>query len=400
MTCPAILTGDRFITRVMSHIDCQAAWLGSFGWQELGQPGSIAAAVITGLLTLFIAIFGIRLLFGPAPGARDLVGDVLKIGIVLTIAFSWPAFRTLLYDVVIDGPGEIALSAGAPAMPESSGLVAGMQQADNQMLRLVEQGTGRQNGAFLEQDNPGGTFAAQALEDESSLGMGRLFFLAGNVGMFGFLRISSGFLLALAPLAAAMLLFEATRGLFSGWLRALVLTLIGGATLSIVAAGELAILLPWLEDALRLRELGYATPSAPTELLALTLGFVVIKLGSIWLMAKVAFNRGWITLPAMPEFRYQSETRAVDPHRDTHRAFTQSRSERLVDSVERQIGYESRSITDRSEFRSLAGSRTGEEPLIGGNRSTGRHSPERLGSTWRRTSARSSIASKRRDRTS
>ena len=77
MNCPAILTGDQFLTRVLGHIDCQAAFLGSYGWQALGQPSSVTATIMTGLLTLFVALFGVRLLFGPAPGARDLYQPAL-----------------------------------------------------------------------------------------------------------------------------------------------------------------------------------------------------------------------------------------------------------------------------------------------------------------------------------
>lgn len=397
MACPAILTGDQFITRVMGHIDCQAAYLGSFGWQELGQPGSIAATVMTGLLTLFVALFGIRLLFGPMPGARDVVADVLKIGIVLTLAFSWPAFRTLVHDVVIEGPGELAASAGAPVLPEGAGLTARLQEADNSMLRLIEKGTGRQTGAYLDQENPGGTFASQALEDENSLGMGRLFFLAGLLGSLGLLRIVGGFLLALGPLAAGMLLFEPTRGLFSGWLRGLVLALIGGAALSVVAAGELAILLPWLEDALRLRGLGYATPSAPTELLALTLGFAVVKLGTLWLMAKVAFTKGWISLPRIPDMKDIATAEAPFSQQELAPASSQARSERIADSVRTQLRREDAGFIDRSDYRAFSRERSADGDPSGNPVASS--SRERLGSSWRRTSQRSSIAAARRDRT-
>lgn len=396
MACPAILTGDQFISRVMGHIDCQAAYLGSYGWQALGQPGSIAATVMTGLLTLFVALFGIRLLFGPAPGARDVVGDVIKIGIVLTLAFSWPAFRTVIHDVVIEGPGELAASAGAPVMPEGMGLVPRLQEADNAMLRLIEQGTGRQTGQYLDEESPGGTFSAQALEDENSFGMGRLFFIAGLLASFGLLRIIAGFLLALGPLAAGMLLFEPTRGLFSGWLRGLVLALVGGAAISVVAAGELAILLPWLNDAHRLRGLGYATPSAPTELLALTLGFAVIKLGAVWLMAKVAFTRGWISMPAIPDLRASSGDALRLARGEPAPAHSQSRSERIVDSVEMQARREG-SMSDRGDRRVFVQNAAGDERQPAGIASRV-EAGERQGSLWRRSSQRSSLAGSRRDR--
>jgi type IV secretion system protein VirB6 len=396
MNCPAILTGDQFLTRVLGHIDCQAAFLGSYGWQALGQPGSLAATVMTGLLTLFVALFGIRLLFGPAPGARDLVGDVIKIGIVLTLAFSWPAFRTLVHDVVLDGPGELAASAGAPILSQEADLMQRLQQADNLMLRLVEQGTGRQTGAYVDADDPGGTFRGQALEDENSFGLARLFYLAGLLGSYGLLRIVAGLLLALAPLAAGMLLFEATRGLFAGLLRALVLVLIGAAAVSVVTAAQIAILLPWLTDALRLRALGYATPAAPTELLALTLGFALIQFGTIWLMAKVAFNRGWISLPALPDLSAQGAPSSATTRSELAPAFVQSRSQRLVDHMETQLRREEHFASERTDHRLLT--RGGDTAAPAGAVSTGGRMSEPLGSSWRRTTQRRSSAATRRDR--
>lgn len=393
MACPAILTGDQFLTRVLTHIDCQAAFLGSYGWQSLGQPGSLAASMMTGLLTLFIALFGIRLLFGPTPGARDLVGDILKIGIVLTLAFSWPAFRTLIHDVVLEGPAEIAATAGSPVMPQDASLITRLQETDNAIQRLIEQGSGRQSGAYVDSTQPGGTFRAQALEDESSYGLARLFFLTGVLGSFGLLRIIAGLLLAIAPLAAGMLLFEATRGLFAGWMRGLVLSLVGAAAVTVVVAGQLTILQPWLADALRLRALGYATPSAPTELFALTLAFALIQFGAIWFMGKIAFTRGWISLPIFPERgeRGVEAPRILSEPMGSNMA--RSRSQVIVDSVETQLRREEGFGQDRAGYRYLNrpanasdGSELGQAPSI-----------NRLGNSWRRSNHRRSGAARRRD---
>ena len=276
--CPSIVTGDQFLTRIITNIDCQTQLIGSLGWQALGQPGALAATLMAALLTLFVALFGIRLLFGPAPGARDVVLDVLKIGIVLSLAFSWPAFRTLIHDVVILGPGEIAAEITTPVRDDDGqSFLTQLQAADSAMLRLTEAGTGRQTGAFIDREAAGGTFRGQALQDETGFGHARLIWLAGLIGAFALLRLVGGLLLALGPLAAGMLLFEPTRGLFTGWLRGLVLALIGTVGMTLVLAVELGVLMPWLTDALRVRALGYATPAAPTELFAMTLALTVVQ---------------------------------------------------------------------------------------------------------------------------
>ena len=39
MACPSVITGDRFLTRSLEHLDCQAQVIGSYGYSALGKPG-------------------------------------------------------------------------------------------------------------------------------------------------------------------------------------------------------------------------------------------------------------------------------------------------------------------------------------------------------------------------
>tara|TARA_B100000678_G_scaffold221252_1_gene188624 strand:- start:1890 stop:3086 length:1197 start_codon:yes stop_codon:yes gene_type:complete len=345
MSCPAILTGQEFVTRVLEHVDCQARLLGSYGYLALGEPGSVASLLVTGLLTIFVALFGIRLIFGPPPGARDVVSDVLNIGIVLSLAFSWPAFRTVIHDVVLDGPAEVAatLGSGAAASP-GRGLVDRLQAADNAIVSLTEIGSGRDLGARID-ESVGSSSAGSAIGDADGFGSARIVFLGGIIGSMALLRILAGILLALAPLAAGLLLFEATRGLFAGWLRGLVLTLIGSIGVGVAVAIELAILEPWLADALRVRSLGYATPSAPTELLAMTVAFTLVQLGMVWAMGRIAWHRGWLSMPAMgtPNFPARSDG-APAAVRTSVPPEISGRAERLSWSVENIVRHDSAGV--------------------------------------------------------
>ena len=394
MACPAIITGDRFVSRLIEHIDCQSRYLGSYGYEALGQSGSTASLVVTGLLTLFVALFGIRLLFGPTPAARDVVLDVLKIGIVLTLAFSWPAFRTVIHDAVLDAPAEIAgTMSGSLVAPQNAGLTDRLQQADSAMVRLTELGTGRQIGQFVDSEDPGSRFGGVAIEDDGGFGYARVVWIAGLIGSLALLRIAGGLLLAFAPLAAALLLFEATRGLFSGWLRGLVLALVGMVAVTIATAVELSVLEPWLADALRLRMLGYAAPSAPTELLAMTLAFTLVKLGMIWLMGRIAWQRGWLTLPAIPVIAMRGPGAMPAPAGSTSdtRALP-SRAERISQSMETTLRREtSTSSSSRTDIRQLAAPASAAP-------SAAAQSPDRLGNSWRRSAYRGSRAASERDR--
>ena len=145
MACEAVTTGQGFLQETLSHLDCQAQLIGSYGFQSLASPGSPASLVLTALLTLFIALFGIRLLFGGHVGLQDGIGAVLKIGIVLTLAVSWPAWRTLAYDTVLHGPAELAAAIGGTG--SGLGLAERLQRIDDGIVSLTGVGTGRQTGS-------------------------------------------------------------------------------------------------------------------------------------------------------------------------------------------------------------------------------------------------------------
>ncbi|WP_052769057.1 type IV secretion system protein [Aurantiacibacter marinus] len=407
MACPQILTGSEFVTRMVTHIDCQSRYLGSYGYEALGQPGSIAAIAMTGLLTLFIALWGFRLLFGQAPDGRDVVSDVLKIGIVLTLAFSWPAFRTVVHDVTLNGPAQIAAALSNPGLATTSGgFVERLQGVDDGILALIDLGTGRWSGQFLDGQSGNATFAGTALQDDTALGWGRLIYLAGLIGSLGLLRLLAGLLLALAPLAAGMLLFEATRGLFAGWLRGLVLTLLGSVAVTVILAVELAVLEPFLRDALYVRSAGYAAPSAPIELFAIMTGFTLVQLLSIWLLAKVAFMRGWpatLRLPAMPEPSFWQSPSAAALSASGSAPYA-NRATRISQAVENRMSLEQNRFMRLPAPAGVGGAAgaSGASGASANTTSTGRASasyqpPERLGNSYRRTAHSRSLSSSRRD---
>lgn len=304
MACPPIATGSEFLVRTLSHLDCQAQTLGTFGFQALAAAGSPAATVLTALLTLFIAIYGIRLLFGPGDEPRDLVNGVLKVGIVLTMALSWPAWRTVAYDTVHYGPPEIAATIMPATMPHPrTSLPQRLQGIDSGMAALTYAGTGRQVGEVIN-EGVASRFRSVALADETAFGWARPIFLASTIGAFGVLRIGGGLLLALAPLLAGLLLFDVSRGPFMGWLRGLVFVALGSLGVTVVLAVQLAVMEPWMAEALNRRNLGYATPTVPTELFALVLAFAVALIGMLLLLARVAFQNTWVLhVPVLDRLR-------------------------------------------------------------------------------------------------
>ena len=295
MACEAVLTGQRFVAQMLGHIDCQAQTIGAYGYGALSDPNSAIAVAGTAMLTVFVAVFGLRLLLGEPMGGRDMLGDVLRLGIVLTLATSWPAWRTLGYDLVMRGPGEItSVLTGAASLPGGQdNLVARLQSVDDGIVLLTVAGTGRNTGGTNRSDTIGDSFRGVALADQEGLANGRIAFLTGVIGPLGIVRLGAGLLLALAPLMAGLLLFAGTRDMFFGWLRALAMLALGAVALAVILGVEVSILGPYLDDALAQRNGQVLTPSAPTELFVMTLAFALISFGVLGVLARIFFFGGF-----------------------------------------------------------------------------------------------------------
>ncbi|MGH6614355.1 type IV secretion system protein [Sphingomonas sp.] len=308
MACPSINSGGAFLSGVLNYVDCQAQAVGQSGYQALATPGSGVSLLLTGVLTIFIAMFGYRLILGQTPDARDGVTAMVKIGIVLVLATSWPAFRTLAYDVAMHGPAQLAASIGQPAgLPGSDGgLVSRLQGVDNNIAALIAMGTGKPDDADIIA-GPTQTLTPQQQQQEQQrlqrslqrprwdpakdndrLNQARTLYLTGAIAAFASVRLVAGLLLALGPLFALFLLFDATRGLFEGWVRALAGAALGALSTAIILGIELALIEPWLANVLAQRNFDISTPAAPVELLVMTLVFGLTLLAALIAVARVA----------------------------------------------------------------------------------------------------------------
>ncbi|HWT13506.1 MAG TPA: type IV secretion system protein, partial [Allosphingosinicella sp.] len=295
MVCPALAPPAGFLGGMIHFIDCQAQTIGAQGYQALAAPGSTFSLILTGLLTLFVALFGYRMLFGQMPVMRDGVLALVKIGLVLALATGWPAYRALFYDVALNGPAQLASEIGGPAgLPGTDGgLVARLQLADGSLVALAVVGVGTAEipvGSTADRVAAGVVPPAFPGFDSFALGSARVFFLTGTIAAFGSVRLIAGLLLALGPFFIAFLLFDGTRGLFEGWLRVLAGAALGALGTAIALAVELALLEPRLADLLARRAAGLPVPAAPVELLVITLVFALALLAILYASARVALG--------------------------------------------------------------------------------------------------------------
>jgi type IV secretion system protein VirB6 len=344
IACSAPPTGSGFLEATLAHLDCQAQNIGEAGYQALASPSSPISLIVAVLLAIFVAIIGLRFLAGRPLGVDEWIASVLKIGFVMAFAASWPAYRTVVYDVVLKGPAEVSSAIGrASGLPGGDGgLAQRLQGVDNGIMALVVAGSGRLD---VSAQTPEGT-VAPPLADVTALGWAKTVFVTSIIASFGLLRLAGGFFLAIAPLFAGFLLFEGTRFLFLGWLRSLIAIAISSMGLAIILGVQLAVIEPWLTQVLALRAARVATLSAPFELLALTLSFSLAILGVFALAVRIGFASSILTkVQALVErsvsvMKNETATSRSDLSINSQSLVEQSRAQMVANAVRQTLNRE------------------------------------------------------------
>jgi type IV secretion system protein VirB6 len=268
-----------------AYIDCQAQVLGSGAWTALAAPGSTLTVVLTGFLTIFIALIGYNLLLGHSLTVRGGTLAFVKVGAIFALATSWPAYRTLVYDVVTDGPSQLVseFGPGAGVVGSDGTLTQRLDLADQALAQLAILGPGSPppNSEALVPPPPFGGF------DSFALGGSRILFELSAIAGLGIVRMIAGLMLALGPFFIAFLMFESTRSLFEGWVRVLGGAAIASIGISVALGLELALLEPWLGNVLARRMAGEALPTVSTELFVIACLFAILVAMVLYACARV-----------------------------------------------------------------------------------------------------------------
>lgn len=284
--CPALPPGAGFIGSMTGHVDCQARLLGSGAWSALAAPGSTLSVVLTGFLTIVIALVGYNLLLGRTVTVREGTLLFVRIGAVFALATSWPAYRTLVYDLVTDGPTQLVAEIGPRAAVAGADgtLVQRLDLADGALAKLAILGPGNPPAGSAGEvpPPPFGGF------DAFALGGSRILFELTAIASLAAVRIVAGLMLALGPFFIAFLMFDSTRSLFEGWVRVLGGAALAAAGVSIVLGLELALVEPWLANVLARRMAGEALPTVPTELFVIVSLFAIVVASALFACARAA----------------------------------------------------------------------------------------------------------------
>ncbi|TNE64393.1 MAG: type IV secretion system protein [Alphaproteobacteria bacterium] len=212
-TCPAFMTGSGLqVDRLLASVDCYTQAGVTTAYSRLFGAHGGFTTVLTAAMTLYLAFYAWQLLTGRAGiGLSALMPRMLLLGAVLTLTTSWPAYQTLVYGLLTDGPDEIAtrLLGGSQA---SLGFAHQLQSVFD---RIIDAAT------TLAKAKAEGLPAMMTAGD--LLWASGIMLLMGTLGVLVVAKLMLALLLALGPLFLLCTAFAGTRGLAEGWLRTAVL---------------------------------------------------------------------------------------------------------------------------------------------------------------------------------
>jgi len=368
VTCSS-LVGDGVIRGVLGAVDCQTRAFAQTGYVALTGASSTFQVALTALLTIYVALIGYRMLFA-AGGARlsDAPWIALRIGAVLALVTSWATFQTLVFDMAARAPGEIAAIVAAPVQKAGSSLaadpVSGLQTAYDQLTQ-----TALAFGRISGPDVRGYASATVRAGESLSAAAGVLF--AASAGVISAATLSIGVLTAIGPVFIALLLIPATRGLFVGWVRALVAAALIPLLGWLVIVLMLSMLEPWLVTLAQQRET--ATLDPQTAMSAAALIFVFGAGQAALLLSAVVMATGFRWRPATAP---APAALPVDSERATPAVELDSRAQRLAFALQRDEA--SATVRSQPARPSAAGAEATRITMTPSER------PARLGDAYRR----------------
>ncbi|MBQ1562804.1 type IV secretion system protein [Caulobacter sp.] len=239
--CPVPASDAPLVPGLLGMADCQVERLVDGGYHALFAPAGGFAGLLTGLLTVFVAIIGFQLMLGRGSyRLNDIVLSVVKLGAVLAFATQWDVYQRVVFQVLFVGPQQLA---------DQLGLAAGGAPTRDVVVRL--------QGAFDSLTAAAAVYGDHASSQVSPLiggaGFGAMLLnvsatvlIMSSLGVLLAAKIVLGALLALGPVFVALFLFDATRGLCEGWLRASLAFALTPLSVILLLSADLAMMEPAL----------------------------------------------------------------------------------------------------------------------------------------------------------
>ena len=227
--------GPSGIAEALRVVDCMSGEAASFAFARLFGTDALLGQALTAALTLYIGFYAIGLLTGRTSlSLSSLTPRMMTLGIALTFATSWVAYQSVIWNLLVGAPDQIA-SLLIGTQGSATSLFADRL---DKIFAVVAQAAAATEAATAGMRDTGSLASGPDL-----LWLSALLLLLGTVGVLLVARIALAAMLALGPIFIICGLFEGSRGLFEGWLKAAVLfaltpllaVLIGGATIALLS---------------------------------------------------------------------------------------------------------------------------------------------------------------------
>ncbi len=241
VACPA--ADAPLVQGLIGSVDCQVHGLAQAGYAALASPGSPVSMLLTVLMTVYVGFMGYRLVLGRGSlRIGDATIAVVKMALVVALATNWALLETLAYDALFRAPAEL----GGLLLGQLGGEAGRVDpyvrlQSAYEVLQQASQYFVARAGTHDSALQGGPGFAAFAAN------VGGLVMLLTSLGAVLACKVVLSLLLALAPLVAGLLLFETTRGLVEGWLKAMIALALLPMIATVGLALELAMMTPSLK---------------------------------------------------------------------------------------------------------------------------------------------------------
>ena len=266
--CAPIAGPPSLARDLLANTDCFIAGRVEAGFGQLLAPGGGLGPALTIGLTIYVAVYGYRLVLArTALSLGDLVPRLAFIGLMLALVTNWAAYQRVVFNLVFAGPQAVAtlvMPQSGSGSPDS--VIVSMQSLFDDMTDYAGKAWEQQppkpkadstlpsapvaptaapasptgdQGVPVDPYAPGlsmpsPVMPAPAVPAASPFALGpaqfvavalwasALLMMASSVGLLLVVRIVLALLLIFGPVFIALAIFSPTRGLFEGWLRATV----------------------------------------------------------------------------------------------------------------------------------------------------------------------------------
>lgn len=297
--CPVPGPDDPLVRGLLTTVDCNVQSVVQTGYASLFQPGGAFTAVLGALLTIYVALYGFRLLLGRgALNVGELALTTVKLAAVLALATQWGTYQALVYRTLFQGPEQIAdvILHGLRANGTVGGgnVYDGLQRAFSDMTAFspatppgapaapaAANAAVTGAGATIAGGGQISTLLSRAGFDALLLLGSAVVLLLSSLGVLLASKVVLAILLAVGPVFIALLLFEPTQGLFQGWLRASLGFAFAPLATTLTLGLSLTLLDPSLQQLETMRQDSTYLPGVAFAVAVLVAVFAGVSLGLV-----------------------------------------------------------------------------------------------------------------------